>query len=96
MMQKPGYTTTKRALWLSSAMAWIVIIALAAGAIAQGQVIAFASLVVPLMVGLIVAILGIHRGLGSLDMWTMTRSPALPSLPPDHPRDHLAPGGEAP
>lgn len=85
-MQKSGYTTTKQALWLSSGMAWIVIVALTVGAIAQGQVIAFASLVVPLMVGLIVAILGIHRGFGSLDMWTMAKVPSA-YLPRDQPDD---------
>ncbi|WP_440410657.1 NAD(P)+ transhydrogenase beta chain [Neorhizobium petrolearium] len=109
MIQKPSYTTSKKALWLSSAMAWAVIIALTIGAIWTGQVIAFAGIALPMMVGLIAVMLGIHRGLGSLDMWTMTRAPAaspsafgMPSpasypvdtSPPYQPRDQ--PNGDAP
>ncbi|CAD7055367.1 NAD(P)+ transhydrogenase beta chain [Pseudorhizobium halotolerans] len=85
-MQKPSYRTSKLAIWLSSFLAWLVILALTAGAVASGQVIAFAQIALPMMVGLIAVMLGIHRGLGSLDMWTMTRSPALPSSS-YHPRD---------
>ncbi len=76
MIQKPSYGTTKKALWLSSAMAWIIILALTIGAIRDGQVVAFSSLVIPLMVAMIVSILGIHRGFGSFDMRTMLRHQA--------------------
>jgi hypothetical protein len=95
-MEKPSYGTTKKALWLSSFMAWIVIVCLTIGAVAQGQVMAFSSLVIPLMVALIVSILGIHRGFGSLDMRTMTRSQHQPSSPPYHPRDEPDQEGERP
>ncbi len=78
-MQKPSYTTSKRALWLSSAMAWLVILMLSAGAVlGSEQAVRLADIMVPYMIGLIVAILGIHRGFGSFDMWTITRQPQAP------------------
>lgn len=80
MIEKPNYGTSKKALWLSSIMAWLVILALTVGAIWSGQTVSFAAIALPMMVGLIAVMLGIHRGLGSLDMWTMTRSRlSLPS-----------------
>ena len=89
-MQKPSYRTSKLAIWLSSSLAWLVILALTAGAVATGQVIAFAQIALPMMVGLIAIMLGIHRGLGSLDMWTMTRSasPSSSFHPRDDPKEH--------
>jgi uncharacterized integral membrane protein len=66
-MQKPGYSTSKRALWLSSIMAWVVILILAVGAAINGQTVEFGTIAVPSMVMLIVSMLGIHRGFGSLD-----------------------------
>lgn len=72
-MERPVYRTTKRAIWLSQALAWSVILVLTIGAVRSGQVIAFAQIALPMMVGLIAVMLGIHRGLGSLDMWTMMR-----------------------
>lgn len=73
-MDKPSYSTTKRALWLSLALAWNVIIALAVFAgLGSEQAVAFGAMAVPSMVALIVTILGIHRGFGSLDMYTMAR-----------------------
>jgi len=94
-LQKPSYSTSKKALWLSSIMAWIVILALTGGAIWTNQIAAFSAIALPMMVGLIAVMLGIHRGLGSLDMWTMMRSPAVPpSTPPYNQRDE--PAGGAP
>ncbi len=76
-MQKPSYTTSKRALWLSSIMAWIVIVLLAYGAvIGSDAAVAFGATAVPSMVGLIVALLGIHRVTGALDLRTMMRAPS--------------------
>lgn len=66
-MQKPTYSTSKRALWLSSIMAWAVILILAIGAAFNGQATEFGTIAIPSMVALIAALLGIHRGFGSLD-----------------------------
>lgn len=83
-MQKPSYSTTKRALWLSSAMAWFVIIILAIGAAINDKAVEFGSIAVPSMVAVIVGILGIHRGFGSVDMHLMTRGakPDPPAVEP--------------
>lgn len=72
-MEKPSYSTTKRALWLSSAMAWAVILILAIGAAIHDKAVEFGTIAVPSMVAVIVGILGIHRGFGSVDMHLMTR-----------------------
>lgn len=69
-MEKPRYSTSKAALWLSSACAWLVIFVLAAGAaiFKSEQAVAFGNITVPSMVALILGILGIHRTSGSVDM----------------------------
>ncbi len=72
MSQRPSYSTSKRHLWLSSFLAWAVILILAIGAVlGSEQAVAFGNIALPSMVALIVALLGIHRGFGSLDMKTM-------------------------
>jgi hypothetical protein len=93
MMQKPTYRTSKRALWLSSALAWLVILILAIGA-ARGsdQAVAFANIAVPSMVVLILGILGIHRGGGSLDMYTLHKYNARDQ--PDAQDPAGSPGGQ--
>lgn len=69
MVIKPAYRTSKRALWLSSAMAWLVILSLTAGAcLGSEQAVAFGTIAVPSMVAIIVGLLGVHRGFGSYDM----------------------------
>lgn len=71
-MKKPTYGTSKRHLWLSSFLAWAVILLLAVGAVlGSEQAVAFGNIALPSMVALIVALLGIHRGFGSMDMKTM-------------------------
>jgi hypothetical protein len=72
-VQKPAYTTSKRAIWLNSFMAWIVILILAIGAIMQGQALGFATVAVPSLVLLIGGTLGIHRHYGNRDMALMQR-----------------------
>ncbi|MCF1492481.1 NAD(P)+ transhydrogenase beta chain [Agrobacterium vitis] len=84
-MEKPSYTTSKQWLWCSGALAWTVILALTIGAcLGSEQAVAFGNVAVPSMVGLIVALLGVHRAFGSLDMRAMTRGakPDPPCLEP--------------
>lgn len=72
MIQKPSYSTTKLGFWVSSAMAWLVILILIVAAVlGSKEAVGLVPFVLPLMVALIVSILGIHRGFGSLDMRTM-------------------------
>lgn len=72
-MDKPSYSTSKRYLWVSMFMAWAVILILAAGSALDGKTVEFGTIAVPSMVAVIVSILGIHRGLGSLDMMTAAK-----------------------
>lgn len=72
-MEKPSYSTSRRAIWVSTALAWLVILILSAGAVmGSEQAVAFGSIALPSMVTLIVALLGIHRGFGSMDLRAIT------------------------
>lgn len=97
-MQKPSYSTSKRALWLSSIMAWAVIVILAIGAAWNDKATEFGTIAVPSMVALIAALLGIHRGFGSMDFRaSRDTTPEAPSHPPYHARDKsIASQGDAP
>lgn len=67
-MDKPSYSTSKKHLWFSSAMSWLVILLCAAGALmGRPEAVAFGTIAVPSMVALIAALLGIHRISGSMD-----------------------------
>ena len=87
-MEKPRYSASKRMIYGSLVAAWglIYLLAYAAGFRNSETATGFATLVVPLTFGLIVALLGVHRGFGSLDMYTQAKhgplardQPALPS-----------------
>lgn len=66
---KPGYSLTRRAFWISFYLAWLVISFLVIGAVfGVEQAASIAGVAIPSMVGLIAALLGIHRFAGSLDM----------------------------
>lgn len=67
-MQRPSYSTTKRAIWANFGLAWSVIVLLAFGAVyGSDQAVAFANIALPSMVLLIGGTLGIHRHYGSKD-----------------------------
>lgn len=72
MIEKPSYSTSKRAIWLSSFAAWAVVLLLTIGAVHSGKSVEFGSIALPSMVFLIAAMLGIHRFAGSIDMKTMS------------------------
>lgn len=68
MMKEPSYRSTRRYLWTCAIMAWLIILILAvAAALGSEQAVAFGTVAVPSMVGMIVGILGVHRGFGSMD-----------------------------
>ncbi|MGD9476128.1 NAD(P)+ transhydrogenase beta chain [Shinella sp. G-2] len=68
MTPRPSYRTTKRQIAFNTASAWIVILLVCAGAVSGvQQAVDIASIVVPSMVMLIAALLGIHRVTGSMD-----------------------------
>lgn len=93
-MQKPSYSTSKQMLWISLAMAWAIMLTLTIGAAMHGQAVEFGTIAVPSMVGLIVAMLGIHRGFGSLDFRVSREAPGTPVHPSYQSRDDPAPGGQ--
>ncbi|AJY46495.1 hypothetical protein [Martelella endophytica] len=73
-MEKPTYRSSKRFMSISHAFAWLVIfVVVAAASAGSAGALALAPTVVPLMAGMILALLGIHRGLGSVDMHTIAR-----------------------
>lgn len=83
-LQKPSYSTSKTALWISGACAWsLVFIVVVAGVGGSAGALALAPTVIPAMVALIVALLGVHRAFGSLDMRTIAgqQRPARPRRP---------------
>lgn len=74
--KKPTYRTSKKALWISSALAWLVILALVIGALMDApQAVPMAEIAVPSLVVLIAALLGVHRGFGSLDLRAALNQP---------------------
>ena len=68
-MDKPTYSSTKRYMLISAIPAWIVVLLVTWAACIQNSsnAIAYAQIALPIMAGLIVTLLGIHRGFGSLD-----------------------------
>lgn len=72
MIEKPSYSSSKRSITFSTAMAWVVIVILAAGAVSgEPQAVAFGTIALPSLCALIAALLGIHRVTGSMDMRTI-------------------------
>lgn len=71
-MERPTYRTSKRAMWISGALAWAMMFIVVIGAFrGSSESVAISGIVVPTMAGMIVAMLGLHRAFGSLDMRAM-------------------------
>ncbi|SCM75425.1 NAD(P)+ transhydrogenase beta chain [uncultured Pleomorphomonas sp.] len=88
MTQRPTYSTTKRAIWINTGFAWVVVILLAAGAVmGSEQAVAMANIALPSMVALIAGTLGIHRHYGSRDFAAGQErdEPHPPYMPRDQP-----------
>lgn len=82
---KPGYTLSRRQLWFSFWLAWLTIGAIVAcGLMGAPSAVEFAPIVIPSMIMLIAAMLGIHRFAGAMDY----RSSIVlgPDLAPDDAR----------
>lgn len=80
MLVKPRYSSSKRHLTISHVCAWIVIFAIVAAAcLGSKGALSLAPTVIPIMAGLIAAMLGIHRFTGSKDLQTIAKaSPEKP------------------
>ncbi|WP_174800699.1 NAD(P)+ transhydrogenase beta chain [Martelella limonii] len=73
-MQKPHYRTSKRYMLVSQIAAWIVIFTVViAGCLNSAGALSLSSTVIPIMAGLVAAMLGIHRVTGSKDMQTLAK-----------------------
>lgn len=80
---KPGYTLSRRQLWFSFWLAWLTIGVIVAGGLMGAPAAAeLAPIVIPSMIMLIAAMLGIHRLAGAMD-YRSSVVPGEPDLPPD-------------
>ncbi|TCT37443.1 NAD(P)+ transhydrogenase beta chain [Martelella mediterranea] len=74
--QKPQYRSSKRYLAVSHGCAWLVIfVIVVAASLGSKGAQALAPTVIPIMAGLIAAMLGIHRVTGSRDLRTLAKIP---------------------
>lgn len=88
---QPRYSTSRRQLWLSFWFGWATIIAIvASGLTGSPRAVELAPVVIPSMMLLIAAMLGIHRFSGSLDFAASSAANAS-ALPNSYnPRDDPA------
>jgi hypothetical protein len=86
-MRKPAYSLTRQAFWLSFAFAWGLIFWICFAALHQrsAEAVTLANIIIPSMVMMIAALLGIHRAFGALDMRTLAAAAAPPE--PAAPKD---------
>ncbi|MBB4122932.1 NAD(P)+ transhydrogenase beta chain [Martelella radicis] len=76
MIRKPQYKSSKLYIGASLGCAWLVIFVIVVAAVqTPNGTMTLITTVIPTMVGVILALLGIHRGFGSLDMRTIAKSP---------------------
>jgi hypothetical protein len=81
-IQKPAYSTSKTAMWISGLCAWaLVFIVVVSGVMGSAGALGLAPIVIPAMVALIVALLGVHRAFGSIDMRTIANQHSRPRSP---------------
>ncbi|MDH0908834.1 NAD(P)+ transhydrogenase beta chain [Rhizobium pusense] len=88
-MKKPSYRTSKVQLWVSFWFAWSIIVGIVwSGLEGSENAVVLANIVIPSMILLIAAMLGIHRFAGAMDFANAQRAESvLPSSPPYNPRD---------
>ena len=85
-LRKPGYRLTRQAFWASFVFAWVVILLLIVGSlVGRPGAIEIVPVVVPSMVMMIAALLGIHRFTGAMDMRSIADAgvPIDTNQPPD-------------
>ncbi|MEH3091994.1 MAG: NAD(P)+ transhydrogenase beta chain [Agrobacterium cavarae] len=86
---RPSYGTSKRYLWGSFWASWGAVYLVIIGALFNSTAaMGLSTLVIPSMLTLIAAMLGVHRHYGSKDFEaTASAEPTTPSAPPYLPRD---------
>ena len=67
---KPGYSTSRRIMWINGGLAWIVILSIVWSALVsrEAQAVSLASILAPSLLAFIAALLGIHRFAGAMDL----------------------------
>jgi len=70
---KPSYSLTRQAFWVSFVLAWGLVLWIVYAAIHRGsaEAVSLANIVIPSMVMMVAALLGIHRAFGAVDMRTL-------------------------
>jgi len=93
---RPSYGTSKRYLWGSFWASWGGIYLLIVSAICGSkEAVGLSGFVIPALLTLIAAMLGVHRHYGSKDFEAAASAEAeTPSLPPYLPRDQPEDAGE--
>ncbi len=93
---KPSYGTSKRYLWGSFWASWGAIYLLIMGALlGSTEAVGMSTLVIPSLLTLIAAMLGVHRHYGSKDFEAAASSEVStppsepPYLPPDQPGENM-------
>jgi len=82
--QGPAYRFSGRYIGWCFVLAWAVIVAIVIGGLLGSENAArLADIIVPSMVALIVALLGVHRAFGSLDFLSVHKHKHLQPLQPD-------------
>ncbi|MEN5278717.1 NAD(P)+ transhydrogenase beta chain [Brucella sp. TWI432] len=82
-MKEPSYRSTRRYLWVNAGAAWLLLFVLGLGAVfGSTQAVEYAKIAMFPLTTLIVGVLGVHRGFGSMDFWAQARA-KLPN--PDGP-----------
>lgn len=83
-MRKPSYSLTRQAFWVSFIFAWGLIFWVCWAALQRGsaEAVSLSNIVIPSMVMMIAALLGIHRAFGALDMRTLATTATTPEPKP--------------
>lgn len=75
MMKEPSYKSTRIYLWATAIAAWSVILLLAAAAaFGSDQAVSFGQVAMTPLISVIVGVLGVHRGFGSVDFWAQAKA----------------------
>lgn len=74
-MKEPTYRSTRHYLWVNAGAAWLLLFVLGVGAVlGSAQAVEYAKIAMLPLTTLIVGVLGVHRGFGSMDFWARART----------------------
>ncbi|WP_052502954.1 hypothetical protein [Brucella anthropi] len=67
-IKEPSYRSSRRFLWGSFYLSWMVIIGTGLAAVLGSEhAVEFGAIAIPSMVGIIIGVLGVHRFSGAMD-----------------------------